>query len=61
MSANFFRVPIAIVSLVDEDRIWFKSHYRIGANRSGAIPGYACRRSFHPRSTACATRFATRA
>jgi formate hydrogenlyase transcriptional activator len=26
LAANFFHVPIAIVSLVDEDRIWFKSH-----------------------------------
>jgi hypothetical protein len=26
MAANFFRVPIAIVSLADQGRIWFKSH-----------------------------------
>ena len=25
--ATFFRVPIAIVSLVDKDRIWFESPY----------------------------------
>jgi formate hydrogenlyase transcriptional activator len=30
MAANFFQVPMAGVSLVDEDRVWFKS--RIGIN-----------------------------
>ena len=29
MAANFFRVPMAGISLVDEDRIWFKSHLGI--------------------------------
>jgi formate hydrogenlyase transcriptional activator len=29
LAASLFRVPIAIVSLVDQDRIWFKSHYGI--------------------------------
>jgi GAF domain-containing protein len=39
MAANFFHVPIAIVSLVDEDRIWFKSHHGIEANQVGRDPG----------------------
>ena len=26
LAAGLFRVPIALVSLVDHDRIWFKSH-----------------------------------
>jgi formate hydrogenlyase transcriptional activator len=39
MAANFFHVPIAIVSLVDEDRIWFKSHYGIEANQVGRDSG----------------------
>src|SRR5271155_3373345 len=30
MAANFFHVPMASVSLVDEDRVWFKS--RVGIN-----------------------------
>src|SRR5579862_7998333 len=30
MAANFFHVPMAGVSLVDEDRVWFKS--RVGIN-----------------------------
>ena len=28
LAARRFGVPIAIVSIVDEDRIWFKSHCR---------------------------------
>jgi GAF domain-containing protein len=32
-AAIFFRVPIAIVSLVDQDRIWFKSHHGNEANQ----------------------------
>jgi PAS domain S-box-containing protein len=39
MAANFFHVPIAIVSLVDEDRIWFKSHHGIEASQVGRDPG----------------------
>ncbi len=39
MAANFFRVPIAIVSLVDEDRVWFKSHHGVEANQVGRDPG----------------------
>ena len=29
VAAGLFRVPIAMVCLVDKDRIWFKSHYGI--------------------------------
>ncbi|MEO8992029.1 MAG: GAF domain-containing sensor histidine kinase [Nitrosospira sp.] len=29
LAARLFRVPIAIVSIVDSDRIWFKSHHGI--------------------------------
>lgn len=29
LAASLFRVPIALVSLVDHDRIWFKSHHGI--------------------------------
>ena len=31
LAASLFRVPIALVSLVDHDRIWFKSHHGIEA------------------------------
>jgi len=33
LAAGLFRVPIAIVSLVDHDRIWFKSHHGIEAQQ----------------------------
>jgi GAF domain-containing protein len=39
MAATFFRVPIAIVSLVDQDRIWFKAHHGIEANQVERAPG----------------------
>ena len=39
VAANLFRVPIAIVSLVDHDRIWFKSHHGLEACEVGREPG----------------------
>jgi formate hydrogenlyase transcriptional activator len=39
VAANFFRVPIAIVSLVDHDRIWFKSHHGLDLCEVGREPG----------------------
>jgi len=33
MAAQIFQVPIAIVSLVDYDRIWFKSHHGLDAQQ----------------------------
>ncbi len=33
VAASLFRVPIAIVSLVDHDRIWFKSHHGLEARQ----------------------------
>ena len=39
VAANLFRVPIAIVSLVDHDRIWFKSHHGLDACEMGREPG----------------------
>ncbi len=33
LAASLFRVPIAIVSLVDHDRIWFKSHFGLEARQ----------------------------
>jgi formate hydrogenlyase transcriptional activator len=37
--ADLFRVPIAIVSLVDGDRIWFKSHYGLDSSETWFEPG----------------------
>lgn len=39
MAAAIFKVPIAIISLVDTDRIWFKSHYGLSVNQIGRNPG----------------------
>lgn len=39
LAANLLDMPIAIVSLVDTDRIWFKSHYGLEINEIGRDPG----------------------
>jgi sigma-B regulation protein RsbU (phosphoserine phosphatase) len=39
LAARHFDVPIAIVSIVDTDRIWFKSHHGIDAQQIGRDPG----------------------
>jgi formate hydrogenlyase transcriptional activator len=39
VAANLFRVPIAIVSLVDHDRIWFKSRHGLDMCETGREPG----------------------
>jgi signal transduction histidine kinase len=39
LAARVFDVPIAIVSIVDHDRIWFKSHHGIDVDQVGREPG----------------------
>jgi formate hydrogenlyase transcriptional activator len=39
VAASLFRVPIAIVSLVDRDRIWFKSHHGLDVCETEREPG----------------------
>jgi GAF domain-containing protein len=39
LAARIFGVPISIVSIVDHDRIWFKSHHGIDAQEIGRAPG----------------------
>ena len=39
MAARLFHVPIAIVSIVDEDRIWFKSHHGVDVEELDRDPG----------------------
>ena len=39
VAASLFRVPIAIVSLVDHDRIWFKSHHGLDTQQIGRDVG----------------------
>lgn len=39
IAARLLDMPIAIISIVDHDRIWFKSHHGIGAAQIGRDPG----------------------
>jgi len=39
VAAQLFQVPIAIVSVVDTDRIWFKSHYGLDVAQIDRQPG----------------------
>ncbi len=39
LAARFFKVPIAIISIVDTDRIWFKSHYGVNIQQIDRDPG----------------------
>jgi serine/threonine protein kinase len=39
LAARLFDVPIAIVSIVDHDRIWFKSHHGLDVNQIDRDPG----------------------
>jgi len=38
-AARRFKVPIAIISVVDEDRIWFKSRHGLAVDQIGRDPG----------------------
>jgi len=39
LAARVFQVPMAIVSIVDSDRIWFKSRYGLDLRQVPRIPG----------------------
>lgn len=39
LAAKVFNVPIAIISLVDTERIWFKSHFGLDINQISRKPG----------------------
>ena len=39
LAARRFKVPIAIISVVDTERIWFKSHYGLDVKQIGRDPG----------------------
>lgn len=39
LASTIFKVPIAIISLVDTDRIWFKSHHGLSVNQINRDPG----------------------
>lgn len=39
IASRLFNVPIAIISIVDNDRIWFKSHYGLDVGQIDRKPG----------------------
>lgn len=39
IAARRFNVPISIISIVDHDRIWFKSHHGLAVTETGRDPG----------------------
>ena len=39
LAARFFDVPMAVVSIVDNDRVWFKSKYGLDVKQVGVEPG----------------------
>jgi GAF domain-containing protein len=39
LAAKIFNVPIALITLVDTDRIWFKSHFGLDIDQIGRDPG----------------------
>ena len=39
LAAKIFKVPIALISLVDSDRIWFKSYHGIDIDQISRDPG----------------------
>ena len=39
LAARRFNVPISIISIVDHDRIWFKSHHGLDVKQVGREPG----------------------
>ena len=48
VAAALFTVPIAVVSLVDHDRIWFKSHHGLDLCETGREPGLCASAIFSP-------------
>ncbi len=40
LASRLFSVPIAIVSIVDRDRIWFKSHHGLDVDQVDREPGF---------------------
>ena len=47
LAARLFDVPICIISIVDEDRIWFKSHHGIDVEQIDREPGLCASAILH--------------
>ena len=48
LAADLFHVPIALVTLVDHDRIWFKARHGLDATQIGRDPGLCASAIFSP-------------
>lgn len=47
IAADLIGVPIAIISIVDEDRIWFKAHHGLEIDQIGRAPGLCASAILH--------------
>lgn len=47
LAARMFSVPVAIVSIVDHDRIWFKAHHGTDVTQIGRDPGLCASAILH--------------
>ncbi|HUR43666.1 MAG TPA: histidine kinase dimerization/phosphoacceptor domain -containing protein, partial [Aestuariivirga sp.] len=47
VAASIFSAPISIISLVDHDRIWFKSHHGLDVEEIGRDPGLCASAIMH--------------
>ncbi|MBW3649387.1 MAG: SpoIIE family protein phosphatase [Actinobacteria bacterium] len=47
LAARLLQVPIAVVSVVDEDRIWFKSHHGLETSEMPRSPGLCASAILH--------------
>lgn len=47
LAARLLTVPVAIVSIVDVDRIWFKSHHGLDLDQVGREPGLCASAILH--------------
>ena len=47
LAARIFDVPISIVSIVDADRIWFKSRHGVDVDEIGRDPGLCASAILH--------------
>jgi serine/threonine protein kinase len=47
LAARLFSVPVAIVSIVDHDRIWFKSHHGVDVEQISRDPGLCASAILH--------------
>src|SRR3546814_569788 len=47
LAADLLSVPISIISIVDEDRIWFKSHHGIDTGQIDRGPGLCASAILH--------------